>query len=354
MSTTRPDAHRWHAAKGPGGRRSAAWRLLAVPLALLLVLLCAGRGASPSARADDMVSTAFTTAGCTPWTVPAMVSSVQIQAVGAAGAIGAGFDYLGGGGRGDGVAATLTGLTAGESLMVCVASGGGGGGGGGTRYAGGSGGGASGVSLGSDFLTPVLIAAGGGGGGGSSCDACDGGSGGNAGSPNGTDGEKAPRSYGPWIAHGGGGGTASSGGAPGSGWRDPVSPQVAQIQPPPAAGSLPRDGSSGAGLNPSGPGAGGAGGNDNPGITGEGGGGGAGYYGGGGGAAAIPDNGLRSGGGGGGGGSDFCTNGPMPTLGGTETVSDCTVTAGAGTNHAAGSANGSAKVVLTYANPSAP
>ena len=96
---------------------------------------------------------AFTTQGCTIWTVPADVSMVQIQAIGAAGAPG----YTSPGGLGDGVEGVLSGLTGGDSLYVCVNVGGGVPG-----FSGG--GGASGVALGADFSVPVLVAGGGGGG----------------------------------------------------------------------------------------------------------------------------------------------------------------------------------------------
>lgn len=87
---------------------------------------------------------AFTAQGCTIWTVPADVSMVQIQAIGAAGAPG----YTSPGGLGDGVEGVLSGLTGGDSLYVCVNVGGGVPG-----FSGG--GGASGVALGADFSVPA-------------------------------------------------------------------------------------------------------------------------------------------------------------------------------------------------------
>ena len=64
-------------------------------------------------------------------------------------------------GLGDGVSGTLSGLAGGtQVLYVCVDQGGGP-----SVHSGGRGGGASGVSMGSDFSSPVLVAGGGGGGG---------------------------------------------------------------------------------------------------------------------------------------------------------------------------------------------
>jgi hypothetical protein len=117
-------------------------------------------GGVVSLLADPMpagaVTQSFTSAGCATWTVPAGVTSVQIQAVGAAGGAGATT-----GGTGDGVSATVSGLTPGQLLDVCVDSGGGP-----SSGSSGSGGGASGVSVGSTFSAPVLVAGAGGGGSG--------------------------------------------------------------------------------------------------------------------------------------------------------------------------------------------
>src|SRR5262249_10831388 len=134
------------------------------------------------AGADTAV---FTTAGCSTWAIPGGVTSVAVTAVGAAGT-----DARNGpGGKGDGVAATVSGLTPGGALDVCVAQGGGPGG---TSLQagtdGGAGGGASGVSRGSSFSSPVVIA-GGGGGGGANNTLVGGATGGNAGSPAGTAGQ---------------------------------------------------------------------------------------------------------------------------------------------------------------------
>jgi len=126
--------------------------------------------ALPGAASAASTTVAFTTQGCTTWMVPTRVSSVQIEATGAAGG--------GAGGLGDEVSGTLSGLAGGTQVLdVCVDQGGGPGGpgqfGGGP---GGNGGGASGVSLGSDFSSPMLVAGGGGGQGGGG-----GGAGGSAG-----------------------------------------------------------------------------------------------------------------------------------------------------------------------------
>jgi hypothetical protein len=227
------------------------------------------------------------------------------------------------------VSATLSGLTGGQSLDVCVAFGGGAAGVAALSGPnGGSGGAASGVSLGSAFSSPVLVAGAGGGGGGSTSGMVPGGAGGSAGLPAGSAGGSGA------TGTSGGGGTATSGGSGGG------------------AGTAP-GGTGGAGFSASGPGAGGAGG------TGPGagaGGGGGGYFGGGGGgsdASTLGPFGV----GGGGGGSDFCST--------AASVSGCTVSPAAGTQTVAGSASGDAQVILTYVvtsstsvgssqNPSAP
>ena len=82
--------------------------------------LCAlGAAAFAGAAAAAGTTVAFTTQGCTMWTVPTGVSSVQIQATGAAGG--------GAGGVGDGVSGTLSSLAGGTQVLdVCVDQGGGG------------------------------------------------------------------------------------------------------------------------------------------------------------------------------------------------------------------------------------
>ena len=210
----------------------------------------------------------FTTKGCSTWSVPSGVWSVQISAVGAAGAPG----HLAPGGTGDGVSAILSGLSAPQTLDVCVDFGGGAGGSTTSGFDGGVGGGASGVSLGSDFTTPGLVAGGGGGGGEGIRD------GGGAGEPSGSFGVPIP----PCLigsACGGGGGTQSTFGNGGGG-----------------AGCFGcGPGGAGAKFSGAGPGTGGVGGSTSGGRGGGGGGGG--YYGGGGGGGAGGGDGAGGGGG---------------------------------------------------------
>jgi hypothetical protein len=70
------------------------------------------------------VTVPFTTQGCTTWTVPTGVSSVQIQATGVAGGRGGGGGNGvtgGAGGLGDRVSGTLSGLTGGtQQLDICA------------------------------------------------------------------------------------------------------------------------------------------------------------------------------------------------------------------------------------------
>jgi hypothetical protein len=163
------------------------------------------------------------------------------------------------------------------------------------------------VALGSDFSTPVLIAAGGGGGAGAED------SGGGAGLPSGGAGAHGNPCSGTFACGGGGGdNTAMMAGAGGT-------------ADPGCTGCAP--GVDGAASSSAGPGAGGAGG---VGQLPGGGGGGAGYFGGGGGGGANTSA------GGGGGGSDFCAS----SLTGAS-LSGCDAT---GTN----STFGTASVVLTY------
>src|SRR5262249_48333402 len=95
-----------------------------------VVCLCGWLASTAAAN----TSVAFTTQGCTPWTVPAGVTSVHIQATGAAGAAGTQFvdpDFGAGalpgvGGFGDEVSGTLSGLSGGTTVLyVCVNQGGG-------------------------------------------------------------------------------------------------------------------------------------------------------------------------------------------------------------------------------------
>ena len=263
-------------------------------------------GASPSTSPAS--STSFTTAGCSAWDVPTGVTSVGIVAVGAAGAAGT-LDYGlpgGSGGTGDEVTSTLSGLSSGQALDVCVDVGGG------STQGSGTGGGASGVSLGSTFASPVVVAAGGGGGGNAGIDQPGGGSGGSAGSSSGDPGVTVPgyQFYVP-ADTGGGGGTQSAFGTGGT-----------------------SSGGNGGALDAAGPGAGGVGGEYY-----YGGGGGAGYNGGGGGGGG------EAGGAGGGGGSDFCGSGAD--------IAACAYFH-AGTGTIAGGAPGDAQVTLTYTLPAAP
>jgi hypothetical protein len=269
-------------------------------LAQALVAIGCGVGAlagTATPAGADTIS--FVGQGCQPWSVPLGVSSVQITATGSAGQTASGL-----GGTGDVVSGALSGLSAPQTLDVCVDSGGGP-----ALPGSGGGGGASGVSRGSDFSNPVLIAGGGGGGGSFTGD------GGGAGLPDGGAGGFPP--------FGGSGGTQSAGG---SGGIADLSACSAAIAATLGVGSLPTPGLDGAGYTSDGPGSGGSGGIACDG-QGGGGGGGGGYYGGGGGGGEFP------GGYAGGGGSDFCSS--------LATLSGCQVT---GTN----SSFGSASVVITY------
>ena len=267
-------------------------------------------------------TTVFKNMGCETWEVPAGVTSVQAQATGAA---GSGASAVAG--HGDGVTATLSDLTPGESLRVCVDYGGG-------PFVLGSyiygepGGGASGVSIGATFEDPVLVA--GGGGGGVGIEGLSGYPGGSAGEPG--------MSPSPGGGGGGGGATSSAPGAGGAGGGE-------------GGGVVGHKGEEGKRFTASGPGEGGAGGyatgppgvDEIPFASGSGGGG---YYGGGGGGTTVESFGNpgeetysyvpASGGG----GSDYCEN--------TSTVSGCVTVHGAGSQFAAGEAPGDANVFLTY------
>jgi hypothetical protein len=291
--------------------RGSGWRRVGVALAVGVCALVATSAAS--AVPTPVTTVSFTSAGCSTWAVPAGVSSVSIDAVGAAGsAYGSNSTASG---LGDGVSGTVSGLTGGTStLFVCVNQGGG------TsiltfiNIAGGTGGGASGVSLGSDFSQPVVVAGGGGGGGNS---ASGGEAGGSAGEPVAGAGDNDSG-----ITGGGGGdNTTGSGGAGGTGFIE---------------------GSPGSAFSASGPGVGGEStGAGNP-MTFPpayvGGAGGGGYYGGGSGGYDAGTHGS-----GGGGGSDYCVD--------SGSVGSCSVSAGAGTATGAGSVAGDAQVTLTYSTP---
>jgi hypothetical protein len=142
-----------------GVRGGCLW-LLALTVGLLGSVAVAFAGSAVAA----VTTVAFTTQGCTTWTVPTGVGSVQIQAIGAAGG-GAGG---GAGGVGDGVSGAVSSLAGGTQVLdVCVDQGSGGIGGGGNCFDGGGGGGGGyfggGGGSGSGF---------GGGGGGGGTDFC--------------------------------------------------------------------------------------------------------------------------------------------------------------------------------------
>ncbi len=315
----------------PVKRHRWSWRLRLRRVSLVgLASMSACWGASALTASVASANTeSFTTAGCSTWTAPGeLAGGVAIKATGAAGGAG----QEGHGGRGDGISATLSGLSGGSQLRVCVDVDGGAAGGSGAS----GGGGASGVSLGSGFSQPVVVAGGGGGGGacsntvGFSCvleEEYFGGKevgvsgGGSAGNPNGQTG--SPVCYGSCGVPGGGG-SSTQGGSGGS--------NTFEIRG--------ESGTSGEKYGSGGPGAGGRGGKGEQ----SGGGGGAGYYGGGGGSGASKSIGEAEGGGSGGGGSDFCGD----TYSGGTSIASCGTSSGAGTSTGAGSAAGAAQVILTY------
>lgn len=252
------------------------------------------------ASAAQATTVAFDDPGETAFTVPADVTSLQVQAIGGGGGnvIGVNGRPLQLGGQGRRVLATIA-VSPGETLWVEVGEDGSNG----QVLGGGGGGGASDVRTcsasaptcpnGVDTLQTRLIVAGGGGGAGGSTPTSAGGAGGDA-DEAGYAGSGSPGSAGQ-------NGTTNAGGNGGGGTSNP------------GLGGLFGDG--GAGGN--GPGAiygggvggtgGGGDGGDTDGTLSGGGGGGAGYYGGGGGAgdsAADP-----GGGGGGGGGASYVTPG---------------------------------------------
>jgi hypothetical protein len=255
---------------------------LAAAIFLSGVASAAASGAPPTTTAS------FPSTGAEQmFTVPTGVSSVSVEAIGAAGETGFGFGLTPGGAGAD-VVGQLP-VTAGEVLYVEVAGDGFNGGGLGGEFEAGHGGDASDVRTvpmaSAGTLGSRLLVAGGGGGGGADFAKGAGGAGGSAGSPG---------------AHGTGG-TSGSGGAGGG------------------AGTLTGGGTGGASCSTTGIwtgvsgslGLGGLGGTSfgfNPGSAG---GGGGGYTGGGGGEAACLGLGPieEGGGGGGGGGSSFVYGG---------------------------------------------
>lgn len=337
-------------------------RIVGLGVALPLVAAGVGIAAPGTASADSGTTTvSFTTPGCSTWQVPDGVSSVQIQATGAAGRAAPQTFSAGAPGKGDGVSANLGGLSGGQTLDVCVDVGGGGGGRGGglgggllfndsgtsyISFPGGNGGGASGVSLGTDFSAPVLVAGGGGGAssfGGLTSTGGSGGSGGNAGMPV-AGGGQAPYFATFPTAGGGGGGDNTNMAGGGGGVGDPgVTAHISALNQIFAGAGInfgTGDGGAGTGSTMAGPGGGGAGGDSA-------GGGGAGYFGGGGGGTGIfptSSNADLIPGAGGGGGTDFCPD--------STSLTGCAVSSGAGTGTGAGSATGDAQVSLTFADVS--
>ena len=284
-------------------RRGAVRVLVAFGGASLLVAVAAGAGPAGATGTPTTV-TFVTTTGCSDWSVPAGVTSIQAYTRGSAGEVD--------GCDGDAVSGTFT-VSPGETLDVCLGVGRGPASSNGQASFGGYGGGASGVAAGATFSTPLLVAAGGGGGVGP---ATKGGTGGNAGESQGSQGG-APigTSYG---ATGGGGGSTSV---------VPVGGGFAGAAGDYGGGA----GAVGGATTASGPGGGGSGGAGDDG--GDGGGGGGGYYGGGGGGTG---NGAGAGGGG---GSDYCD---------AALVTSCAFDPGAGYGIGIGTSGGNAEVALTY------
>jgi hypothetical protein len=254
---------------------------------LTAVLVLSAAASAFAAGPPPTVEAPFLSTGVEQsFTVPVGVSSVHVQAIGAAGEVGllAPGGTIGSGGAGAAVTGALP-VAAGETLYVEVAAHGFNGGGSG-GFGGGSGGDASDVrtvpmASAGTLESRLLVAAGGGGGGGAFFGGVAG-SGGNAGSP-GTNGTGENRGDG----LGGGAGTLTGGGAGGAG---------CEITGPwnGLAGSV---------------GQGGRGGDDFGAPQTGGGGGGGGYFGGGGAEGTCIDGGPNSTGGGGGGGSSFVFGG---------------------------------------------
>jgi hypothetical protein len=269
----------------PAPRRSGGYRAMrGAPL--LAVLVFGLPAAASAAPIPPTVTETFASTGAEQsFTVPVGVSSVRVQAIGAAGESG----FSGGpghvsapGGAGADVIGALP-VAAGETLYVEVAQHGFNGGGFGGP-GGGDGGDSSDVrtvsAASAGTLESRLLVAAGGGGGGGVFNSGAGGIGGDAGSP-GTSGT------GEGFSAGGGAGTLTGGGAGGA----------SCTFPGPWTGS---GGSSGRGGN---------GGFDFGAPLTGGGGGGGGYSGGGGGEGSCPFLGLNTAGGGGGGGSSFVFGG---------------------------------------------
>jgi hypothetical protein len=197
--------------------------------ALGAVLAASALAASTSAAATPpTVTDTFASTGAEQsFTVPAGVSSVRVNAIGAAGEPGrfSRTGVVGAGGAGADVVGQLP-VSAGEVLYVEVAApglGGGGFGGFGFEGMGGSGGGASDVRTVSqteaESLESRLLVAGGGGGGAAASEGGVGGNGGNAGNP-GTAGTGGSASH---DGAAGGAGTLTGGGASATGCSEPDS-----------------------------------------------------------------------------------------------------------------------------------
>src|SRR5579862_6118392 len=185
----------------PMGRAQVRWVAAQVAL-ITLGLLAVGAGQA-QATTVTFTDTNFGVGTCSNWTVPDGVSAVRITATGTAGRAGmrvlsSGSPAVpsGKGGAGSVVSGTLSGLTSGVVLRVCVDEGSGGGGGGPC-------GAASSVGYFGATIIPVVVAGGGGGGGDGGCCGADQG-GGSAGLPGGVHGEDAIKQPG---ARGGGGGS---------------------------------------------------------------------------------------------------------------------------------------------------
>jgi hypothetical protein len=263
-------------------------RILRSRLAGVMLLACYSLAALGTGEASGETF-AMSSPGCRTWTAPSTIyGPVYVQAIGTRGGTGvAGGD----GGDGGSVSATFADLAAGTHLFLCTDIGGGEAGSG--DYPGGVGGGGSGISLGTNFSEPILVAGGGGGSGGL------GGDGGAAGQNGAGVRDGAP------TAEAGTAGGLSTGGTGG------VSSEPDGVS-----------GADGSKFTPGGPGTGGTGG---PAIVSGGGGGGGGYFGGGGGGGGREGS---NGGGGGGGGSDYCDPvvASCGSIGTVDSAPDATVT----------------------------
>jgi len=264
------------------------------------------------------------------FTVPARVTSITVEAFGAAGGDGSDVSPHAAGGLGADVRGTLA-VAPSEVLQVNVGGEGGtehiqagGWNGGGSASdnpaeagrgpVGGGGGGASDIRDGSDMLADrLLVAAGGGGGGGNGDNSLH--SSGGAGGASGTDGTAATPAGGEGPGGPGLAGTSTAGGTAGSGGHGSGFP-----------GGTGTDGKLGTG---------GGGALGTAGFAGGGGGGGGGYFGGGGGGGGSGSGDVAAGGGGGGGGSDF-----------TDNATNVTVTDGV--------QSGDGQVTITYTVPPPP